>query len=141
MPFSTNKPAKPLPTAIRRKFERAITDQVFQQKSNKWKPRLTRLEKIFILRCLMERWSLALIAKAVGRSVPTIHTFRRGLLDDPERLFEIEGLYQIVGRDRRRYMIECTLCQGVRRTTELEMKMHIAEHVMPKDLVWRGRFL
>ena len=38
-----------------KEFEKIIERQVFEKIQGR-RPRLTRLEKIFILRCTMERW-------------------------------------------------------------------------------------
>ena len=135
------RPGRGVHTTPLGRFERIIADQVFEEKAGRRSTNLTRLEKLFILRCLMERWSINLIASTIKRGYQTVFRYKKKIWEDPRRIFaEVEGLYRIIGRDRRMQMIECTLCQAILRTTEPQMKKHVATHVMPTDLLSNVHF-
>jgi hypothetical protein len=120
-----------IPDIARRRFEKVLLDQVFEKKIGKKVPNLTRMEKLFILRCLMKRWPLELIANTIDRVRKTIDNYRIRIWEDPRRIFDVEGLYRVLGREGRRKFIECTLCLAVLRTTEGQIKRHITAHSCP----------
>ena len=124
----------PKPNFINKQFDKTVADQVFGK--DKGKSGLSRLEKMFILRAMYERWNLSYAAKKMNRGSSTLYKYKREIYEDPRRIFAIDGLYQkLETLGRKRAVFSCSLCEEVLRTTEAKMRLHFATHVMPADLL------
>jgi hypothetical protein len=129
----------PKPNFINKQFDKTVADQVFGK--DKGKSGLSRLEKMFILRTMYERWDIAYAARKIHRGSSTLSKYKREIYEDPRRIFIIDGLYhKLESIGRKRAVFSCSLCEEVLRTTEEKMRRHFATHVVPADVLSNVHF-